>query len=134
MKSIFIKIAGILNLITALIHTLAGQTDLVNPLISSEMEVQQVGELVAVWHITTVLLFLTSYFLLKAGFLGVAESNVSLINFIAYLYLLSSLPFIISGFWFSIFAPQWILLLPIGLLLLIGIRKYRTHQLNVDRQ
>lgn len=123
MKNIFIKIAGIINLITALIHLIAGQIDLVNPLLDSNMTLQQQGELTAVWHIITILLFFTAYLILKAAFYEPKSPEIHTLKTISILYILIGVPFIIVSFWFSIFAPQWILLIPIGLFLGLGIRK-----------
>ncbi|SEJ82656.1 hypothetical protein SAMN05192553_1215 [Cyclobacterium xiamenense] len=123
MKKIYIKIAGIVNLITALIHSVAGQMDLVNPLINSNLEVQQKAEWVGVWHIVTVLLFATSYLFLKVGFDKAKMPNSSNLKAFGITYILIGIPFIISSIYYSVLAPQWILLMPIGILLLIGHRK-----------
>lgn len=123
MKKTYIKIAGIINLITALVHLIAGQIDLVNPLQNSNLEIQQKAEWIAVWHIVTILLFFTSYQILTAGFDVVKKSNLKQLKTLGILYTLAGIPFIISSIYFSVFAPQWILLLPIGVLLLVGINK-----------
>jgi len=121
MKRIYLKIAGIINLFTMFIHLIAGQVDLVNPLISSELNNQVIGEWVSVWHIVSILLFLSAYYILKAGFKGYDPTDIKLLQFIGLLYILIGLPFIMSSFWFSVFAPQWILLMPIGLFTLIEL-------------
>jgi len=87
-------IAGCLNLLTAFVHTFAGQV--------------------------------TSFYLLKIGFGRSKNSEFSNIYLIGLLYCLISVPFVISSVYFKTFAPQWIILLPIGILSLIGLRKRKT--------
>ena len=128
MKALYIKIAGIINLITAIIHVIGGQVDLVNPLLDSNMTGQAKGELVSVWHMVTILLFLTSYIIIKVGFGKGKPLDLNLLKAIGVLYVLMGLPFIISSLWYGIFAPQWILLMPIGILILIGIKKMLKGQ------
>lgn len=70
MKKIYIKIAGILNLIVAFIHLILGHFDLVIPLSESSLEIQQKAEWIGAWHIITILLFLTSYVILKTDSVG----------------------------------------------------------------
>ncbi len=116
-------IAGIVNLITALIHTFGGQMDLVNPLLKSNLSDQSKAEWLGVWHMITILLFFTSYLILKNSLIAAQVRKIDIITSIGYLYILFSMPFIVTSFYFSLLAPQWILLLPIGLLLLFGIKR-----------
>ncbi len=122
MKNTYVKIAGVINLVTALIHVVAGQIDLVNPLNISNLDTQQKAEWVGVWHIVTILLFFTSFLILKIAFATPNPSSINQLKPIAILYILIGLPFIISSVFYSVLAPQWILLMPIGILLLLGIR------------
>lgn len=124
MKTNYIKAAGILNLGTALLHLIGGQIDLVNPLLSSDLSIQQKGELTGAWHIVTILLFLTSYRLLQIGFRpSENHQNIYELKSIGILYLLSGIPFVIVSIYYKIFVPQWVLLIPIGILILLGISK-----------
>jgi len=123
MEKICVKIAGILNLITAFLHLLAGQLDLVNPLINSNLGVQQKAEWVSVWHMVTILLCFTSYIILRAGFVEVEGQKLKLLKEIGILYILIGIPFIISSIYYSVFAPQWILLMLTGFLLLVALKK-----------
>lgn len=129
MKKLYIKIGGIINLITALIHAFAGQNDLVNPLQNSSLTVQQRAEWLGVWHMASILLFLGSYVILKSGFFKGSNSSIPQLRFLGILYVLFGFPFIISGLYFSVLAPQWFLLMPIGILLFLGVKE--TH--NQDR-
>lgn len=123
MKKTFIKIAGVINLITAFVHLVAGQIDLVNPLQNSNLQIQQKAEWIAVWHIVTVLLFYTSYLILIAGFGEVKKPKLQQLKPVGIFYVLAGIPFIISGIYFSVFALQWVLLMPLGILLLVGLGK-----------
>jgi len=123
MKKTTIKIAAIINLITAIMHLIGGQIDLVKPLNNSNLDVQQKAEWIGVWHIVTVLLFFTFYLILRAGFSQVKKSDVRLLKPIGFLYLITGIPFIVSSIYFSVLAPQWILLTPIGILLIVGLQK-----------
>jgi len=108
-----------------MLHTIAGQVTLINPLVNSDLPSQVEGELVSAWHIVTIFLFATSIVLFNTGFYEFKDSRVDLLKFIAWMYILSVFPFIGASIWLSIFAPQWILLLPIGILTLIGLRGYK---------
>ena len=123
MNKIYLKIAALINFISALVHTFLGQIDLVNPLLSSNLSMQVKGEFVSVWHIVTIILFATCLPLFKASFYEIKSSQVGLLKFIGWLYVLFALPFIVVSIWYFIFAPQWILLLPIGVLTLVSLRK-----------
>lgn len=119
MKNIYIKIAGFINIITALIHLIGGQMDLINPLMKSDLAMQVRGEMLGVWHIVTIVLFYTSFLILKEGY---KPSNSSgHLKPIGIFYILSGIPFIIITMLYPIFAPQWILLIPIGIFILIGL-------------
>ncbi|RKN21703.1 hypothetical protein D7035_12430, partial [Aquimarina sp. AD1] len=87
MKKIYIKIAGIINLLGAILHTIGGQMELVNPLLDSNISIQQKSELAAAWHIVTILLFLTSYIILKVGFLKDSNQEKEQLKSIAVLYI-----------------------------------------------
>jgi len=115
--------AGIVNLLTALIHTFGGQMDLVNPLLKSNLSDQTKAEWFGVWHLVTLLLFATSYVIFRNTLVAVQVRKPEIISSIGFLYFLFSVPFIISSIINRLLAPQWILLLPIGLLLLFGIKR-----------
>jgi uncharacterized membrane protein len=117
-RNIFWIIAGIINLFTALLHVIAGQIDLVKPLLESDLSFQLKTEWLGVWHMVTAILFVSSYYLLKNG-LKNTEKSSDTIQLIAIVYIFFSLAFVISSLYNNVFAPQWILLLPIGVLSLI---------------
>jgi len=122
-KNIYLIIGGIINLFTAFLHLIGGQITLIKPLNDSNLELQVKTELLGVWHMVTIILFLTSFLLLYFGFKQGKSLPKELIKFIGYIYILFSVSFIILSIINSQLAPQWTLLLPIGVLALIGIRK-----------
>lgn len=121
-KNYWILTAGLLALFTALVHLFMGQVDLVNPLQESELSLQVKTELLGVWHMGTALLTLSSIVLFKNG-LKYSLQNSSLLKFIATLYLLCGVAFIFACVYNSTFAPQWTILVLIGVLTLIGVKK-----------
>ncbi len=124
-KNIYWIIAGIINSFTALLHIIGGQLDLVNPLLTSNLNLQTKTEWLGAWHIVTVILIVSSYYLLKYGLNTLQKRNSDVIQLIGILYILFSITFIISSLFMKTFAPQWILLLPIGVLSLI--KKQNGH-------
>ncbi|WP_272151132.1 hypothetical protein [Tenacibaculum aiptasiae] len=120
-KNIYWIIAGIINLLTFLIHLIGGQTTLVNPLLKSKLSLQVQTEMLGVWHMATVVLLLSSIVFFKHYYSKQVNSNKELISFISYLYIGFSIVFIGSSFFNEILAPQWILLLPLGIIGILGI-------------
>lgn len=117
-------IAGIINSFTAFLHIIGGQVDLVSPLQNSNLAIQVKAEWFGVWYMATIILFVTSFLLIKNFINCRKDENLKLVG---YLYILFSIPFIISSFLNALLAPQWILLLPIGLLTIFGLKKYEIE-------
>ncbi|UTW62402.1 hypothetical protein KFE98_20750 [bacterium SCSIO 12741] len=121
-RNIYLIIAGVLNLFTALLHLIGGQVGLVEPMQESSMTWAEKTQLLGVWHMVTALLFYSSFILLKKGFKGHPHSK-GIVTFIGVSYLLYGLGFVGASVYLLQFAPQWTLLIPIGALALIGQRK-----------
>ncbi len=119
-RNIYWLIAGVINLFTALLHTIGGQLELVNPLIKSNLYNQQKAEWIGAWHMVTIILFFTSYIIIK---IGITNKQSELVKYIGYLYLIFSIPSIITSSMYQLLAPQWILLLPISALIYFGAKK-----------
>ncbi|AFM02630.1 hypothetical protein Fleli_0130 [Bernardetia litoralis DSM 6794] len=81
-------------------------------------------ELLGVWHMATAFLFFTSAVFIKNYFKSKVECR-AIIQFISYVYFLFSVSFVAVSIINQTLAPQWILLLPIGILGLIGVKKYK---------
>lgn len=123
METRYLKVASIISFITAFIHLIGGQIDLIIPLIDSNLTTQVKGEFLAVWHMITVLLFGSAFLLTKAGFSKKSNLSPQFLKSIGWSYILTGIPFIVSSIYFKILAPQWTLLVTIGILTIISTRK-----------
>ncbi len=119
-------IAGIINIFTAILHLIGGQIDLINPLMESSIALQIKTQLLGVWHMVTIILYTSSILYFKHGFNPTNKADIALVSFISYLYITFSFAFIFSSVYKLILAPQWVLLLPIGILGVIGVKKSKT--------
>lgn len=117
-------VGGLLNLFTAFLHLIGGQLDLINPLISSSLNDEVKTQLLGVWHMVTIVLFGSAVLILLSVFRK-TELILGILELIGYSYIFFSLPFLIIGFIYGILVTQWILLFPIGILLLLGNKKYK---------
>lgn len=122
-RSIYWLVAGIINLITAILHAIGGQIDLVNPMLQSNLENQVKAEWFSAWHMITIILFASSYLVLKNAFADFQKRQTELMKYIGILYILLSIPFCVSSIVHKLLVPQWILLLPIGVLVYLGVKK-----------
>jgi len=122
-KNIYWIIAGTLNLLTFFLHLIGGQIDLVNPMIDTTLSIEKSSQLVGAWHMVTIILLVTSYILLVAGFGNKYSTNKEMIRLIGYLNLSFCLPFLLTGFYYGLLVPQWIFFLPIGVFTMLGLKK-----------
>lgn len=118
----YILLAGVILLLTSLLHLIGGQIDLIYPIKFSGLTNQVKAELVGAWHMVTAVLFFSSYYLLKAGLQKGPIQKPEIIRFLGYLFILFSIPSVCTSIYYLVLAPQWILLLPIGVLSLVGVR------------
>jgi hypothetical protein len=116
-------IAGTVSLMTFFLHLIGGQIDLVTPMMETSLGLEKRTQWLGVWHMVTVILILTSYVLLSAGLGKKYADNPELIRLIGYLNLAFCVPTIIASFYFGLLVPQWILFLPIGGFILLGLRR-----------
>ena len=117
--------AGVLCLFTALLHLIAGGRDVVRPLTAATMDETARGTLYACWHLVTAALFLSAMALLGLGLRPAYPGAQLLALGISLLFVAFALVFLCitwSRDWrprlFKL--PQWLLLLPVGLLALWG--------------
>lgn len=118
--NIWIFSSGLLALFTTLVHVFAGQIDPVRPFLKSKLDDIPKATLLACWHLVSVTLFVSSLMLLYVGWYGI-DSLYFLIQLLGFLYILYASVFVAVGLYFfgaKVFVklPQWMLLLPIGLL------------------
>jgi len=117
--------SGLLCLFTSLVHIIGGQIDPVRPFLKSDLADIPKAVLLACWHMVSVTLVFSSILLLYVGWYSII-SLYSAIMLLSGMYVIFALVFLIVGFYFfrgGTFTklPQWILLLPIGILGVIGV-------------
>ncbi|KJY79757.1 hypothetical protein [Vibrio nigripulchritudo] len=115
--------SGAAAIFCAFVHLIAGHYDPVRPFMATEMKTSVKSVMYACWHMVTIVLFSTGFWLILSAFdrdksLSVGFISVQYILF-AFLFLWISWRWKLPNLWFSL--PQWILLLPVGLLGLAGV-------------
>jgi len=123
--NVWIFIAGLIGLFTSLVHIIGGQLDPVRPFLKSDLAEIPKATLLGCWHMVSVILLISGLVLTYAGWFNLS-SYQNLVIGISVTFIIFSLVFIAVGWYFFKFQtfvklPQWILLLPIGTLGLIGI-------------
>ncbi len=118
-NNLLLFLGGVLCLITAFIHLFMGQTDLIDPLMNSDLSGQVKAELLGVWHMVTIILFTSAISLLYNGWRVRSDMKLFFMR-MGYLYASFGTVFIIVSMSYNLLAPQWILLIPIGLLAYLG--------------
>lgn len=123
--NMWIVSAGSLALLTSLIHIFAGQIDPVRPFLNSDLPDIPKATLLGCWHMVSTLLVLAGVTLTYIGWSNVGELH-SVVCFIAISFIVFALVFIAVGWYFFkldafIKLPQWTLLLPVGVLGLLGV-------------
>ncbi len=131
-KNIYLIIAGGLNLFTFFLHLIGGQLDLVNPMMESSLSIDKGAQMIGAWHMVTIILLATSCILISAGIGKKYATNIQLLILIGYLNLSFCLPFIISGFYYGLLVPQWILFLPIGICTIVGLKKVEVSSIEFN--
>ena len=116
--------AGAFGLFTTALHLFGGQITLIRPFLQNDLADDIKGCLLVCWHVVSAFLLLTACLFLYAGLHQPPELEL-LLQATASFYVLFAVLFI--GIGWSFFGlrtfyklPQWILLLPIGVLGLLG--------------
>lgn len=123
--------AGMLALFTALVHLLAGTPEVHAPLMSSSLERPVALLLLACWHLVSVALAASAAALLWSAHPRHAGQAGALARFVSLLWLLFGLVFmVVAGLYMGpaglAALPQWMLLIPVGLLGCAGTRRGGT--------
>ena len=117
--------ASIIAAVTTLIHAFVGGADTAGPLLSSHIAEESRLTLYAVWHMASITLGLSAVGLFFAALPLHSASSRYMAHFIAVLCLLFGLAFLAvaatqPGAGLFLKLPQWILLLPVGVLAWLG--------------
>lgn len=125
MQNKTIMCAGLLALFTAAIHTFVGTPEIQQPLLQSGIDPNVALLLYACWHLVTVTLALSGLILMWSAN-NVQQARV-VVLFVSVLWLAFGMVFIATamlfGTWSTLLVlPQWMLLIPVGLLGIIGAK------------
>lgn len=120
--------ACILCLLIFLLHLIAGQMSLVDPMQESNMIAQQKVEWLGAWHMITLLLAFIAFKLFQQSKKTV--QNIELLHSIELLCYLFALAFVGASIWRQQFAPQWTLFIGLGLLINGAIGKQLKSNTN----
>jgi hypothetical protein len=120
-----LMVAAFIAAFTAAVHIFAGGADIAAPLLDSALAAEPKLTLYAVWHMASVVLALSTVALFVGSLPSHAQAARYLVLFISVLWCAFGVVFLIvvliqpeSGWLFKL--PQWVLLLPVGLLGLWG--------------
>ena len=118
-------VSGGIGFLTALVHLIGGQLDIIKPFLRCDLAAVPKATLHACWHMVTVILFVSAIALLYSGVNPTSTGCNVLALFIGgqfVAYAIVFLVFALAGNWSKklIRLPQWILLLPIGVLSIVG--------------
>jgi uncharacterized Tic20 family protein len=121
----FIMTAGAIAALTAGVHLSLGGMTIARPLLESSLEDEVKFTMYACWHLVSVSLVLSAFTLIATG-AGMIAMNPSLIAFISLSWLLFGMVFLAVTLGVAkpgtlLRFPQWILLIPVGCLGLVGI-------------
>ena len=116
--------AGIIGIFTSLVHIFAGQVDPVRPFLQSDLPDIPKATLLGCWHMVSAILVISSFALAYIGWSNLSSFQNMVIG-ISISFVIFSLVFIAVGWYFFkyqafIKLPQWVLLLSIGVLGLVG--------------
>jgi len=117
--------SGGIGFLTAGIHLIAGHFNPIKPFVQSDLAPEPKATLHACWHMVTVLLFFSAGTLVYLG-IRPEQNGSNLVSFLIGVqfvaYAIVFLTFNLIGNWKNklLSLPQWTLLLPIGILAIIG--------------
>ncbi|MCW7538026.1 hypothetical protein OOT46_09220 [Aquabacterium sp. A7-Y] len=120
--------SGLLAALTAAVHTFAGTAEIQGPLLHSALSSPLRLLLYACWHLVTVTLVLSAVALIRSALPTRTPASAGAARFVAWLWLFFGLVFVAVALIFSgpsglLTLPQWVLLIPVGILGLLGTRK-----------
>jgi len=119
-----IFISGLIYSMTSLVHLIGGQIDPVRPFLNSDLADNPKAVLLVCFHVFSAILVASGILLSYVGWYNIA-SSYDVMLFLSALYVIFALIFLGIGFYYFRFEaitqlPHWILLLPIGVLGIMG--------------
>lgn len=124
----FFMAAGVMAIFTSILHTFSGTLEIYAPLFESTIDQRVMLLLYVCWHIVTVFLILSAIFLILCAKSNDKKSSTALVFFISIVWIASGLVFVVVSMIYLglsgiVILPQWILLIPVGIVGLLGCRK-----------
>ncbi len=118
-------VSGGIGLISAFIHLISGQSGIIKPFLQCDLDAMPKAVLHVCWHMVTVVLFASAIALLYFGVNPISMGSNAIALFIGGQFVAYAILFLVFAFignWSKkLFRlPQWTLLLPIGVLSIIG--------------
>ncbi len=128
-----IATSSILAGFTACIHLILGTPEAIGAIFQSNMIESQKLLLYACWHLVTATLFMSSYILFKIAKINNDIASLHVVKSISVLWIAFGLIFIAislvhSGPGMMLELPQWLLLIPTGVVGLFGARMANAPQ------
>jgi hypothetical protein len=125
--------ASALAAFTAILHTFGGTPEIEAPLLQAPLATEISLLLYACWHLVTVALALSALGLFISATPKHAVQSHYMAIFISFMWIAFGLVFVVvdvaySGLPMLLTLPQWILLIPIGLLGLWGCARLKVSQ------
>lgn len=120
----WVFIAGIIGLFTSCVHIFAGQVDPIRPFLKSDLPDIPKATLLSCWHMVSATLVICGLVLTFVGWFNL-NSFQNVVIGISVTFIIFSFVFFTVGWYFFklntfIKLPQWLLLLPIGVLGIVG--------------
>lgn len=125
--------AGLLAAFTTLVHLFAGTPEIQGPLLNSSLPQPVILMLFLCWHLVSAALGLSALALLWSAFPAGAARAGALPRFISLLWIAFGLVCVVVALAVAgpnglLILPQWILLIPVGVLGLLGDRRRAAAQ------
>ena len=110
----YFAVAGILALLTTGVHLIAGQIDLVQPLLNSALKSQAQTEWLGAWHMISGFLAISKDYLLRMAMKARNSADLAVGLLIFFCYAAAGFAFFGAWLWSGNFAPQGIVLLAVA--------------------
>jgi len=123
---------AILAAFTAAVHIFVGTPEIQKPLLQSALPQEVSLLLYTCWHLVSVTLSLSAAAFFVSARANLAGSSRNMVKFVSYMWLCFGFVFVAvalihSGVLMLLKLPQWILLLPVGVLGLWGCSNQALH-------
>jgi hypothetical protein len=124
---------AILAAFTAGVHIFVGTPEIQNPLLQSALPQEISLLLYTCWHLVSVTLSLSAVAFFVSAIANLTDSSRNMVKLVSYMWLGFGFVFITvallhSGVSMLLKLPQWILLLPVGVLGLLGCSNQALHR------